>query len=324
MHPENKQANQSVQPTGGSHFVQPEFECQRRLPPVADAWRSAFLLAFKQSMKKILFLFWLVVSVGAFGSGCGTTGKTSHFALHIPATNSTVHATIKIASANMETNAAQLVAIQVFAWGKFDTNDLANIERSLRDTLSASEPVKAAEADAELRIHFVIRKYILDASNTGGAVLACIAWAATDAKDQILYREQFYVARKLYLVGTLVMLKDSVHQSIVRRIAESSIRLASRPGETPQPVVVEHTFLSYEEAISHLPKHLVSMGSPLMATTSKGEAHGLITAPDTSGTWSAMGGIPLLMPSGRATLDWNTPKPLGEIDWERYLATMTK
>src|SRR6266436_3419100 len=66
---------------------------------IAERFRSAFLLAFKQSMKKILFLFWLVVSVGAFGSGCGTTGKTSHFALFFPATTTTVHATIKIASA---------------------------------------------------------------------------------------------------------------------------------------------------------------------------------------------------------------------------------
>src|ERR1035437_328882 len=33
--------NQSVQPTGGSPFAQPVFEHQRRLPPVADAWRWA-------------------------------------------------------------------------------------------------------------------------------------------------------------------------------------------------------------------------------------------------------------------------------------------
>jgi hypothetical protein len=36
-----KQLNQSVQPTGGSRFAQPVFERQRRLPPVADACRSA-------------------------------------------------------------------------------------------------------------------------------------------------------------------------------------------------------------------------------------------------------------------------------------------
>jgi len=34
-------ANQSVQPTGGSRFAQAAFGRQRRLPPVADAFRSA-------------------------------------------------------------------------------------------------------------------------------------------------------------------------------------------------------------------------------------------------------------------------------------------
>ena len=36
-----RRLNQSVQPTGGSPFAQPVFEHQRRLPPVADAWRWA-------------------------------------------------------------------------------------------------------------------------------------------------------------------------------------------------------------------------------------------------------------------------------------------
>ena len=31
--------DESVQPTGGSRFAQSAFECQRRLPPVADAFR---------------------------------------------------------------------------------------------------------------------------------------------------------------------------------------------------------------------------------------------------------------------------------------------
>src|SRR2546427_8288726 len=109
-------------------------------------------------MEKTLSLFCSVILLGALGSGCGTTGNTSHFVLALPTSGSPALATINVASVDVETNAAHLGAVNVFPWGRFDTNDLTNIERSLRDTLSASVRAKPTNADSELRIHFVIRR----------------------------------------------------------------------------------------------------------------------------------------------------------------------
>ena len=37
-----ERANQSMEPTGGSRFCPTAFQAQRRLPPVAHAYRSAY------------------------------------------------------------------------------------------------------------------------------------------------------------------------------------------------------------------------------------------------------------------------------------------
>jgi len=210
-------------------------------------------------------LFCLVSLIAVFGSACGTTGKSSRFVLHLSLRDSPLAIkTIEIASAQAEPSAAELLAVNVNEWGKFNTNDLLNIEQSLRDTLSASLPT-ATKPESPLRVHFLIRKYLLATSNTEGAegaILACVAWAATDASNAILRQEQFYAANSVRLFGTIGLLKDSVHRTIVRRIAESALYLASEAGALSEPKLPEDTFPSFEEAVSHLPKRMVSMSVP--------------------------------------------------------------
>src|SRR5215470_1895921 len=130
-------------------------------------------------------------------SACGTTGETSRFALSLdvpkqPKPQSEVH----VASVAMEPDAASLTNVNVQPWGKFNTDDLKNIEDSLKDTLKPY--VQTGPDESKLDIHMVVRRYAVGTSNTAGAVLACVAWAATSPKGDVVYEEQFYASRAGY------------------------------------------------------------------------------------------------------------------------------
>jgi hypothetical protein len=135
---------------------------------------------------------------------------------------------IRIASAAMDENAAHLTAVSERQWGQFGPNDLRSLERSLRDTIAPHLPTTSHSTESRLDIHLVIRRYVVGVSNTGGAVLACVAWAAT-ANRTVIYEEQFYASDAGYLIGTIGGLKDAVHEAIVRRIATISL------GHSPTP-----------------------------------------------------------------------------------------
>ena len=126
-----------------------------------------------------LGLITLMLLVCAGLPACGTTGDTSRFALplEVPQTPQGIDA-VRVASAAMDENAAYLNAVNVRPWGKFGPNDLSNIEDSLRDTLAPYATAPSRAAESRLDIHLVIRRYVVGVSNTGGAVLACVAWTA--------------------------------------------------------------------------------------------------------------------------------------------------
>jgi len=240
-------------------------------------------------------------------SACGTTGDTSRFALQLdvptkPKPPSEVH----VASVAMEPDAATLINVQTFAWGKLDEDDLKHIEDSLKYTLAPYIP--KPPIDSRVNVHMVIRRYIVGTSNNAGAALACVAWAATDSNGQMVYEEQFYASAVTYLIGTVGLLKDSVHRAIVRRIAVTSLELALHPGGQPRPTKFPQTSTSLEEAAAPLPTTLVSLGNPVMAASS-------------SHVVSAVG---LLTPSGIQAVEWHVAEPSEQFDWEGYLRNIYK
>ena len=174
--------------------------------------------------QKQLLLMTLVFVVCGLLLGCGTTGKTSRFVLTLePNESEQIFSEIRIAAAARERDAARFNAVNVRPWGKFDTADLRNIEQSLRDTIASLPPAAFPQPTSRLDIHLMIRRYFVSVSNTGGAVLICVAWAATNSKGEMIYHEQFYASKAGYLIGTIGLLKDSVHKAIVRRIATTSV-----------------------------------------------------------------------------------------------------
>lgn len=243
-----------------------------------------------------------VVPLGAaFLGGCGTMGGTNPFVLDLdPALRSQGGASIRVASAAMEdSETAHLVAVNVYPWGTFGVDDLRNIERSLRETISANATAQARDAGAELDVHLVIRRYVVSASNTAGAVFASVTWAATAADGRLLYQEQFYAADSVMVIGTVGLLKDSIHRSIVRRIASGSLALASQRPRAPS---FEKTYTSAEEAAATLPAHMVSLGHPLSA------AAGAV--------------VGLLIPNGIQKVEWQLADRSGGFDWAGYLGRL--
>jgi hypothetical protein len=239
---------------------------------------------------------------------CGTIGKTSPFVLTMDLPQAQkVASDIRIASAAMDPDAAILNTVNVQPWGKFESNDLGNIEQSLRDTIASQLPTTIPFTGPRLDVHIMIRRYIVSVSNTAGAVLVSVTWAATESDGKLIYHEQFYASKAGYLLGTIGLLKESVHKAIVRRIATTSLALAASPdAEKSPPTTFDNTYASLEEAASHLPKTMVSMGDPsLMA----------FPIP-------AIGIVGLLTPSGVSTVQWNVAKPSQDFDWQGYLGKL--
>jgi hypothetical protein len=192
-------------------------------------------------------------------------------------------------------------------WGTFGPDDLKNIRQSLHDTLAPHVPATSVAAGARLDVHVVIRRYAVRTSNTAGAVLACVAWAATNARGDVIYEEQFFAWSAGYLATTIGLIKDSAHIHLVRRIATISLALAAEPEVSPLPSAFKNTSTSLEEAVSDLPSTLVSMGDPNLAAFPAG----------------AVSVVGLLTPSGVQTVEWRTANPSGEFDWHGYLSKLS-
>jgi hypothetical protein len=257
------------------------------------------------SMKRFLlitlgFLAWGVLL------GCGTTGKTSRFVLPLDLGQSPqVTSEIRVASAAMEADAAHLIAVKVFEWGKFGTDDLRNLEQSLRNTIMEHLPATLDSTRSRLDIHLVVRRYIVGTSNMGGAVLACVAWAAASSQGKLIYKEQFYAWGAVYFIGTIGLLKDSVHKAIVRRIATTSMAIASDPGAaSPWPTTFENTSTSLQEAVSHLPRGMVSARP---------------SGPSDNIFGALANVVDLFTPPIVVIVQWEVAKPSENFDWQGYL-----
>ena len=252
------------------------------------AQRSAFHIA-------------LVLCACAALSACGIAGGTSRFVVPLdPGQRPKIAAEVRVASAGMDVNPAYLNAVNVFRWGKFDAADLRNIDASLRDTIAQHLLPPSPGTDARLELHLVIRRYVVSASNTAGAALACVAWAATTPQGTLIFEEQFYASHVIYLVGTLGLIKDEVHRAIVGRIATTAMALAADlTAANLQPITFEHTSTSLDEASARLPQTMVSMGVPLGPVP--------------------IGLVGILIPSGTMTVQWEVAKPSEKFDWQGYL-----
>jgi hypothetical protein len=256
-------------------------------------------------MKRQTSSFIVLVLLGCAAlPACGTTGTTTHFALPLDLPRGEKFTIdVHVASIAMDVNAAYLNAIKVQPWGMFGPDDLKNIEQSLKDTISPYLTTTSDSMDSRMDLHLVVRRYVVSTSNTAGAVLACVAWAATTPKGSVIYKEQFYASNAEYLLTTIGLIKDSVHKAIVRRIATISLEIARNPAAEKQSSIFDNTSISFEEAVSRLPQSMFSLGDPAP-----------VLSPNL--TSSAIG---LLTPSEISQIKWEAAAPSEPFDWTGYL-----
>lgn len=195
-----------------------------------------------------------------FVSGCGTTGATVRqtVQLDVHSLNRNFVA-IVIEDVDIVPGGNDLYAVGVQEWGRFDTQDLSNLQGSLEDTIQSVMVGKHLDSSEKVRVSVLLRRYVVAATNHSGHVLATVDWCAAQSNGSVLYRELFYAADDVHLVGTLGGLKDTVNAAIVRRIAESSLLIASgvvAKGELPRKV--PDTYESFTEVSTMLPAEMGS------------------------------------------------------------------
>jgi len=164
-------------------------------------------------------------------------------------------------------DAPGLIAARTMRIGAFNLDDLANIRGSLVDTLRAAADPASTSIDDRLRLSVVIRRYLVAHSNNAGGVLAAVDWCAARDDGSAIYREIFYATAEGQLVTTLGEVKNRAQRAIVRRVAESALRLAA-VGATPNlPVAVEGTYDDLSAATTTLPATLKSVAvSPFVGS----------------------------------------------------------
>jgi len=232
--------------------------------------------------------------------GCGVTGRTKPFTLLLPTpVNANQMKDIKIGSVELGEDSTRLVSVGTIPWGKFSSQDLVVFDKSLRNTISKATLNPNRQSDSALQLYIIVRRYLTATSNNKVTVLACIAWCATDQNGKIVYHEQFYASKSSGFVGTVGSVKNSVNKSIVSRIAQTAINIASLTDEAAiEPVLTEDTFNSFEEAAKGVPGELASYYS---GSFDLGSAYYFYFG------WA----------KGRTNLDW--AEQSHHINWNTYL-----
>lgn len=295
----NTRPNSAPEPTAASGLR--SFAVPSSLRSSASAQRDRWADRRGDAMTQRFALPTVLALVGcATFSACGITGGTSRFVLPLDSSQRPkITSEIRVASAGMDVNPAYLTAVNVFRWGKFDAADLQNLEESLRGTIPPHLPTTSRSIESRIDIHLVIRRYVVSVSNNAGAVLACVAWAATTSQGRLIFEEQFFASHVAYFVATIGLIKDEVHRAIVGRIATTAMTLAADPTASLRPMTFENTSTSLDEAASRLPRTMASMGVPLGP--------------------SPIGLVGVLIPTGLSTVQWEVAKPSEGFDWQGYL-----
>ena len=226
-------------------------------------------------------------------TGCGLTGATSVVEPSFPVAP-VAGARLAADALAMDPGSAKLTAIGAYAWGKFTDADRATLDESLQrmvQRLNTARPTQGATST----IHVMLRSYQVAVSNTAGTALACVAWAMTDERGEILHHEQFYATKSTVLSGTVGGLKERVNEALLERIGRNAAHLASgrRDG---LPIAVADTHLSFAEVRGALPERLQAVG---MAFT------GPVTI-----LWTHSGGV-----------SWDFSRHPEGVDWPAYLAS---
>lgn len=249
----------------------------------------------------------LVMLASVLVSACAATmGQTTRRAVEVDRALTTAPIQpVQVKTVDVDSAGIQLLSVHVQPWGRFDANDLQNIRGSLEDTIGAATRSRGSSGNGsgEIQVRLVIRGYFVAASNNAGGVLAVADWCVADQDERVLYQEVFYASHAARLVGTLGGEKDAVNQAMVRRVAETSLLLASGADVDRLPRKVKNTYDGFEEAVKILPAEFQSFGVA-------------------GGASPAENLVLMLVPNSPSTpANWESVKVEQPINWSQRLGT---
>jgi hypothetical protein len=197
------------------------------------------------------------VVLAMMSTACGLTGNTSKFVVDVRSAQA--KGPVTISTIELEPNQSRLVNVGTYAWGKYGSDDLDTLTRSM------NESAANLRGPSPYAIHVVLRRFLVATGGSDGIALACVSWALTSPDGQLAYHEQFYASRHVNTFGTVGGIKDTVHEAIARRVLGRSSAIAAAPGTNAfESVRPDHSFDSFEEAIRDLPPTLTATSVKLV------------------------------------------------------------
>lgn len=156
---------------------------------------------------------------------------------------------IYVAPAELEPGAGKATGIDALGSGRYryDDKDLAVFQQMLDET----NPMPGSPDDS-LRIHVVVRRYLVVYHESEAAGIACVEWALTTPQGQLLFNEMVYAADYTDRKG-VNGIKNPMNQGLTKRVHSAAQAVASglAPGVPPTPV-----YEDYESAAAAIPDAL--------------------------------------------------------------------
>jgi len=206
-----------------------------------------------------IFKLWLPLLAALFAiSGCSSNGATTRQVvgladLSLP--NDSLAVAVK--SVSLSPEAAASSSADTASPGGFDQADLENLRGSLVDTLRAAMEFRSLDESGPISIHLAVRNHVMATAGLEGAALAAVDWCAARPSGTPIYRELFYVTERRIFFGSPGGIKDRLNKTVVRRIAESVLMLAS-PNKLDfgLPRKIAGTYVNPNAALATLPQQL--------------------------------------------------------------------
>ena len=196
-------------------------------------------------------------------SGCGIMGYTTRTVIDLETLPKIAQMRpTSLASITRNEQGEHLTTVgRVHAWGAFDDNDQSNIAASIEDALAAAVREKQVTVDEPIRVHVLIREYLLRMSTHFVAIVSGVDWAVVNSSNEILFQDTFYATSycETPAICAVGYEKDKVNHAIVERIAKRAILLAM--GMDPTPIVPDRTYSTFKEAdatVRFSPRSLVT------------------------------------------------------------------
>lgn len=194
-------------------------------------------------------------------SACGIMGGTTRTVVQLDTLPPAAHLRpLVVGSVTSEGESVRLTSVGPLTVEGFNDHDRATIEDSLGVTLVAATREMERQSGDLIRIHLLIRKYLLGVSNGNIAILTGVEWVLAGPSNQVLFQDSFYAARECHLPNmcTLGGEKDAIRSAIVKRIAQKAIVAAT--GGAPDTTDTEGTYSSFESAAAKMPKKIKGWG----------------------------------------------------------------